>query len=747
VLCLSSIEAHAFRVEPAPASLASLTAMVAFQLTPFAASTHAVLGTELHADLPPQLIFDSLRFSQVLCNFATNALKHVRDDGSGRVLIRARLVPLEGWSSDSEMRDSEARGPGGDTIELPALGAHVPLSSLCPVLQQATVAAWRARSTGSGSGRACPVRVPAVRVRLEVSDNGCGIPPGEQGKIFQPYFQIAGSAGSKKVAGTGLGLAIAKEIVTLHGGTVGLTSVEAASPSSGAVDTDTRADGARHELASAADERGGTSSGTTFWLDVVLPLAPPAVPTDTGTSAGSGAMAATPNAVEGSDTGSRQEEAPVATRGGAAGATVTPAAPQPRSVTVCAETRVQAPCGSEDAAGTLHPLLPAPPRIAVDAARDSSGGMLDWHASPAVSRWQPPHQEGQAARIGSALVCVGEGGGPCCTGGSAGSPVRAVPPAEPLAAVEPAAPWSPPPSGPPSTKTPPPQVRRGSSGAVSGGSSVTVMGGTNTIGSWYSSPLSSCHGGGPAGFGLTPSTDTPAAVAAGGSSATRYTPMVMSNAQLQFLLVDDDATNRRMMRRTLQSRFPRASFAEAANGLAALHAVGLSAAGELERDALPGIRKPATGVVGEQMPLRPDVLIVDGSMPVMDGYAFVRRLREVLRDIVPGAEAASMTGEVGSGHEVGGPSAHAANGSRKLWRPLIIGCTGNALLQDQEAFLAAGAVCVLTKPVTTGRLLAALAPAIAGAGREDVEAKAPRASGTDRLAGRRLEDGAAGATW
>jgi CheY-like chemotaxis protein len=199
----------------------------------------------------------------------------------------------------------------------------------------------------------------------------------------------------------------------------------------------------------------------------------------------------------------------------------------------------------------------------------------------------------------------------------------------------------------------------------------------------------------------------------------------MSNAQLQFLLVDDDATNRRMMRRTLQSRIPRASFAEAANWLAALHALGLSAAAD-ERDGHPGVRQPATGVVGEQPPLRPDVLIVDGSMPVMDGYAFVRRLRELLRDMAAGAEeSVPMTGGAGSGHEAGGPSSHDASGSRKPWRPLIIGCTGNALLQDQEAFLTAGAVCVLTKPVTTGRLLAALAPAIVGGGREDVEGEAP----------------------
>ena len=47
----------------------------------------------------------------------------------------------------------------------------------------------------------------------EVSDNGEGIDPASQPKLFQPYF-------STKGRGTGLGLAIVREIVDLHGGTV-----------------------------------------------------------------------------------------------------------------------------------------------------------------------------------------------------------------------------------------------------------------------------------------------------------------------------------------------------------------------------------------------------------------------------------------------------------------------------------------------------------------------------------------------
>lgn len=69
------------------------------------------------------------------------------------------------------------------------------------------------------------VRLTANRlgpnVHLSVCDDGSGIPPEYQEKIFQKYFQVeAGEAG-----GTGLGLAISQEIVRAHGGTIWVDSI------------------------------------------------------------------------------------------------------------------------------------------------------------------------------------------------------------------------------------------------------------------------------------------------------------------------------------------------------------------------------------------------------------------------------------------------------------------------------------------------------------------------------------------
>jgi len=57
-------------------------------------------------------------------------------------------------------------------------------------------------------------------VHLSVRDDGPGIPPEYQPKIFQKFVQVKGQA----AGGTGLGLAICKEIVRAHGGVIWVES-------------------------------------------------------------------------------------------------------------------------------------------------------------------------------------------------------------------------------------------------------------------------------------------------------------------------------------------------------------------------------------------------------------------------------------------------------------------------------------------------------------------------------------------
>jgi signal transduction histidine kinase len=54
-------------------------------------------------------------------------------------------------------------------------------------------------------------------VRFEVEDQGSGIPPGQEERIFERFQQL--DVGDERT-GTGLGLTISREIVGRHGGRI-----------------------------------------------------------------------------------------------------------------------------------------------------------------------------------------------------------------------------------------------------------------------------------------------------------------------------------------------------------------------------------------------------------------------------------------------------------------------------------------------------------------------------------------------
>ena len=67
------------------------------------------------------------------------------------------------------------------------------------------------------------VRQTGDKALVLVKDTGIGIPPSEQKRIFDRFYQV-GSYLTRQHAGLGLGLAIAQDIVRKHGGEIEVES-------------------------------------------------------------------------------------------------------------------------------------------------------------------------------------------------------------------------------------------------------------------------------------------------------------------------------------------------------------------------------------------------------------------------------------------------------------------------------------------------------------------------------------------
>jgi signal transduction histidine kinase len=68
-----------------------------------------------------------------------------------------------------------------------------------------------------GGSLALLARQTVAQVQLDVRDTGTGIPADQLTRIFEPLY-------TTKPTGTGLGLYLVQEIVTAHGGVVGVQS-------------------------------------------------------------------------------------------------------------------------------------------------------------------------------------------------------------------------------------------------------------------------------------------------------------------------------------------------------------------------------------------------------------------------------------------------------------------------------------------------------------------------------------------
>lgn len=126
---------------------------------------------------------------------------------------------VEEWRSRAELRDVRLEAE----VQPPSLVLNADQERLRQVVANLVANAVRHSPRG---GRVL-VRAGGSDgiVRLEVVDEGPGIPPGDAERVFERFYRSdhARSAGE---GGSGLGLSIARWIVDLHGGTIRMESEE-----------------------------------------------------------------------------------------------------------------------------------------------------------------------------------------------------------------------------------------------------------------------------------------------------------------------------------------------------------------------------------------------------------------------------------------------------------------------------------------------------------------------------------------
>jgi HAMP domain-containing protein/signal transduction histidine kinase/CheY-like chemotaxis protein len=166
ILDLSKIESGTVTVDIAALRFDDLRDYVERTFRHVAEAKSLDFQIEMDPDLPANMFTDSQRLEQVLRNLLSNAFKFTE---SGHVTLNMSTV-TEGWNPENESLN-------------------------------------HARAV----------------IAFSVTDTGIGIPPEKQQIIFEAFQQADGST-SRKYGGTGLGLAISREISRLLGGEIRLAS-------------------------------------------------------------------------------------------------------------------------------------------------------------------------------------------------------------------------------------------------------------------------------------------------------------------------------------------------------------------------------------------------------------------------------------------------------------------------------------------------------------------------------------------
>ena len=161
ILDFSKIEAGRMELERHPFALGDVLDAVNSLVNESAKAKGLMLQVEIDPAIPPVLLGDTTRLTQVLLNLVSNAVKFT---AHGQVTVKAHCAPL----------------PGGD-------------------------------APGT------------LTLAFRVCDTGMGLTPEQTARLFQPFTQ-GDTSTTRRFGGTGLGLAISRQLVQLMGGDIQVLS-------------------------------------------------------------------------------------------------------------------------------------------------------------------------------------------------------------------------------------------------------------------------------------------------------------------------------------------------------------------------------------------------------------------------------------------------------------------------------------------------------------------------------------------
>ncbi|HJT54892.1 MAG TPA: ATP-binding protein [Ktedonobacteraceae bacterium] len=134
-------------------------------------------------------------------------------------LLSSLVEETQSIAIEQKLTLSSSVAAGIDTIETDPL-------KLRQILLNLISNALKFTHQGAVTVTATPLQSPdnqPERIAIAVKDTGIGLEPDVQERIFEAFFQVD-SGSTRKFGGTGLGLSIVRQLITLLGGTIELTS-------------------------------------------------------------------------------------------------------------------------------------------------------------------------------------------------------------------------------------------------------------------------------------------------------------------------------------------------------------------------------------------------------------------------------------------------------------------------------------------------------------------------------------------